>query len=102
MKEPDSPIHISHSCTKTNFLWPQLQHSFQNLLIIPPITPQSAIFGFTDYKVNYDLIIHIRIIFKYYFYKTTENGSIDLKVLKRNFHKIKNIEKQQTKKTKKF
>ena len=64
----------------------QLQHSFQNILIIPPITPQSAIFGFIDHKVNYHLINHILIIFKYYVYKTTENGSLGYKVLKRNIH----------------
>ena len=72
----------------------QLQHSFQNLLVIPPITPQSVIFGFTDHKENYNLINHILVIFKYYVYKTRENGSLDLKVLKRNIHKIKDIEKQ--------
>ena len=78
------------------FLLTQLQHFFQNILIIPPITPQSAIFGFTDHKVNYHLINHILLIFKYYVYKTRENGSLDLKVLKRNIHKIKNIEKQKS------
>ena len=31
---------------------------------------------------------------KYNVYQTRENGSLDLKVLKRNIHKIKNIEKQ--------
>ena len=72
----------------------QLQHSFQNVLIIPPITPQRAIFGFIDSKVNYHLINHILLIFKYYVYETRENGSLDLKVLKRTIHKIKNIEKQ--------
>ena len=53
-----------------------------------------AIFGFADHKVNYHLINHILLIFKYYVYKTRENGSLDLKVLKRNIQKIKNIEKQ--------
>ena len=62
------------TCTKTNFLWTQLQESFQNVLIIPPITPQSAIFGFIDHKVNYHLINHILLLFKYYVYKTRENG----------------------------
>ena len=70
------------------------QHSFQNALIIPPIIPQSTIFGFTDHKVNYHLINHILLVFKYYVYKTRENGSLDPKVLKRNIHRIKNIEKQ--------
>ena len=94
IKEPESQIHLFHSCTKTNFLWMQLQHSFQNLLVIPSITPQSVTFGFTDHKENYNLINHILVIFKYYVYKTRENGSLDLKVLKRNIHKIKDIEKQ--------
>ena len=34
------------------------------------------------------------LIFKYYVHKTRENGPLDLEVLKRNIHKIKNIEKQ--------
>ena len=38
----------------------------------------------------------INHIFKYYVYKTRENGSLDLKVLKGNILKIKNIEKQIT------
>ena len=70
----------------------QLQHVVQNLSIIPPITPQSAIYEFTDHKENYHLINYILLIFKYV-YKTRENGSLDLKVLKRNIHKIKDIEK---------
>ena len=37
---------------------------------------------------------HILLISKYYVYKTRENGSLDIKVLERNIHKIKNIEKQ--------
>ena len=34
MEELESPIHLFHSCTKTNLLWTQLQHSFQNVLTI--------------------------------------------------------------------
>ena len=94
MDEPESSIHLFHSCTKTDVLWMQQQHSFQNILIIPPITPQSAIFGFIDHKVNYHLINHILLTFKYYVYKTRKNGSFYLKVLKRNIYKIKIIEKQ--------
>ena len=71
----------------------QLQHSFQNVLTIPLVTPQRAIFGFIDHKVNQHFINHV---FKYYVYKTRENGSLDLKVLKSNILKIKNIEKQIT------
>ena len=52
MEEPESPIHLFHSCTKTSFLWTWLQHSFQNALIIHSVTLQSTIFGFIDHKVN--------------------------------------------------
>ena len=83
MKEPESPIHFFHSCTKTTFLWTQLQYSFQNVLIIPSITLQNAIFGFTDHKENYHLINHILLTFKYYVSKSRENGPLDLKVLKK-------------------
>ena len=99
MEESESPIHLFHSWTKANFLWTELQHSFENVLIIPPITLQGAIFGF---KVNYHLINHILLISKYYVYKTRENGSLDLKVLQRNIHKIKTNKPQQTRKTEKF
>ena len=64
MEGLESAIHLFHFCTKANFLWMQVQCSFQNAQIIPPITPQSAIFGFTDHKVNYHLIDHILLIFK--------------------------------------
>ena len=62
--------------------------------MITPNTPQSSIFRFTDHRVNYHLINNILLISKCYVYKTRENGSLDLKILKRNIHKIKNIEKQ--------
>ena len=65
----------------------QLYHSFQNKLISPLITPQSAIFEFTDHKVHYYLINHILLVFEYYVYRTRKSGTLDLKVLKTNMHK---------------
>ena len=63
--------------------------SFQNALIISRITLQSTNYGFIDPKANYHLINHLLLIFKNYVYKTRENGSLDLKVLKTSIHKIK-------------
>ena len=83
-----------YSCTEKKFLPTLLQNYFYNVLIIPPITLQGSIFGFTDHKVHYGLINHTLLIFKYYVYKTRYNGPLDLKVIKRNIHKIKNIGKQ--------
>ena len=34
MEELESPIHLFHSCTKTNLFWTQLHYSFQNVLTI--------------------------------------------------------------------
>ena len=46
------------------------------------------------YKVIYHLVKDVLLIFKYYIYKTRENDPLDLKVLKRNIHKIKFFENQ--------
>ena len=35
------------------------------------------------------------LIFKYYVYKNRESGSLDVKVLKRNIHKTKNLKNKQ-------
>ena len=67
---------------------------YKNQLFLDAITPQSTFFGFTDHKANDHLINHMLLIFKYYVYKTTQNGSVDLKDLEINIHKIKNIVKQ--------
>ena len=56
--------------------------------------PQSVIFEFTGYKVNYHFINHILLIFKYYVYKSRGNGLLDLKDLKRHIHNEINTEKQ--------
>ena len=78
----------------TNFR-EHLQHSFQNVLIISPIPPQSAFFGLTDNKISYHLIKHILLIFKYYVYETIEDGSLDLKVFfKKTLICVENIERQ--------
>ena len=94
MEEPESKIHLFSFLCKNEFLWMHLQYSFQIVLIIPSFTLQSAIFGFTDHKVKYHLIDHILLIFKHYDYKTRENGSLELKVLKQNIYKIRNFEKR--------
>ena len=61
---------------------------------IDKISSLDPIFGLIDHKVNYYLINHILLILNHYAYKARENGSLDLKVLERNIHKTKNIEKQ--------
>ena len=63
MLKPESP---AFSFLHKNKLSPDAATTFFPKCIIPPITPQSAIFGFTDHKVNYHMISHILLIFKYY------------------------------------
>ena len=38
--------HLFYECSHTNSLWNQLHHFLSNSLSIPPLTPQSPIFGF--------------------------------------------------------
>ena len=41
----ETPYHLFYECSHTNSLWNQLRHFLSNSLNIPPLTPQSAIFG---------------------------------------------------------
>ena len=93
MKEHETSIHLFHTCTKTNILWSQLRLLIQDLLIIPKVTPQSVIYGFTDHEANFQLINHFLLIFECYVLKTRENGRLNLKILKRNISEVRNIEK---------
>ena len=93
IEESECPVYLFDSCIKnelsldaaTGFSYSQI------VLIIPPITPHRTIFGFTGYNVHYQWIGHILLTLKYYVDKTRDRP-LDLKALKRNIHKMKNIE----------
>ena len=71
----EEPLHIFYECNSIKCLWSNLVHYFQNSLVLPILTPQTAIIAFFDstnsdynFKKNKLLINHILLIFKLYVY----------------------------------
>ena len=55
--EEQTPFHIFHYCTHTQNLWSQFQTCISGNLVIPCLTPQSAMFGFIDTQQDNGVII---------------------------------------------
>ena len=94
-----TPYHIFHECDRVKCLWSDLVQCFQNNLILPTLTPQTAIFGFLDstnndsiFENNKCLSNHILLIFKLYLYKSREKKLININ--KAEIQKVKRIEKE--------
>ena len=106
-KEDETPTHLFFTCFFTTSLWKQLQNALLNILVLPNLTPQSAIFGFLNIEKEHYLVInHLLLIFKLYIYKDRNCKRLNLQSLKRKIVKIYNIEKsiaqKNTNKQKKF
>ena len=79
------PLHIFHECDSVKCLWSDLVHFFQNSLVLPILTLQTAIFGFlnsanSDYnfKKKKLLINHILLIFKLHVCRSREKHFIHI------------------------
>ena len=48
----ETSYHIFYECDRVKCLWSDLVYCFQNNLILPTLTPQTAIFVFLDYTYN--------------------------------------------------
>ena len=74
-----TPLHIFYECDSVKCLWSDLVQYFQNSLVLPTLTPQTASFGFLDstnsdhkFKKNKLLINHILLVFNLYIYGSRE------------------------------
>ena len=97
----ETPYHIFYECDRIKCLWSDLAQCFQNNLILPTLTPQTAIFEFLDYTNNDSIFEnnkclsnHILLIFKLYVYKSREKKLININNLMAEIRKIKRIEKE--------
>ena len=97
----ETPYHIFYECDCAKCLWSDLVQFFQNNLILPTLTPQTAIFGFLDYTNNDSIFEnnkclsnHILLIFKLYVYKSREKKLLNINNLIAEIQKIKRIEKE--------
>ena len=81
--EEETPMHIFYSCNHTQILWQRLKYYPQNNLDLPFLTPQSAILDFTDSQPeNFIIINNLRLIFKYYIFKSKSNKHLSFLVAK--------------------
>ena len=64
-------------------LWNHLRFFLTNYVSLPILTPQTAIFGFTNGIENngYKITNHILLIFKLHVYKSRERGTLELSSL---------------------
>ena len=97
----ETPYHMFYECDRVKCLWSDLVQCFQNNLILPTLTPQTAIFGFLDYTNNDSIFEnnkclsnHILLIFKLYVYKSREKKLLNINNLIAEIQKIKRIEKR--------
>ena len=94
-------LYIFYEHDSIKCLWSDLVHYFQNSLVLPILTPQTAIFGFLDstnsdynFKKNKLLINHILLIFKLYVYRSREKQFIHINNLIAEIKSAKAIEKE--------
>ena len=94
-------FHMVYECDCVRFLWSRLVQCFQNTLILPNLTPQTAILGILDsvsnnsfFEKNRILMNHIPLIFKLYVYKSREKKFININNLIVEICKVKRIEKE--------
>ena len=95
-----TPFHIYYECEHVKCFWSDLVQCFQNTLILPTLTPQTAILGILDcvsnnsFSENNKIFInHILLIFKLYVYKSREKKCININNLMTEIQKVKRIEK---------
>ena len=94
-------FHIFYECDRLKYLWSDLVQCFQNTLILPTLTPQTATLGILDSvrsksfsENNKTFISHILLIFKLYVYKSREKKFININNLIAEIRKVKRIEKE--------
>ena len=97
----ETPYHMFYECHRVKCLWSDLVQCFQNNLILPTLTPQTAIFEFLDYTNNVSIFEnnkclsnHILLIFKLYVYNSREKNLLNINNLIAEIQKIKRIEKE--------
>ena len=79
-KEEETLLHIFSECTYVIYLWQQLAIFLGNNLILPALTPQTALLGlWSDNANHYEPIInHILLTFKLYVYNSGEKSFLNI------------------------
>ena len=86
-------IFLEYICVKQ--LWNHLRLFLTNDISLPILTPQTAIFGFTNAIENnvYKITNHILLIFTLHVYKSREKSTLKLSRLINEIKKVKLVER---------
>ena len=91
----EKPVYLFFDCLVTQNLWKQFCSLCRHKLIIPNLTPQSAIFGFLESNHKSDMLInHILSISKLYKRNSRDSSSVNFYFLKFKTTKLRDIEKR--------
>ena len=89
----ETPQHLFYECIYTKHLWNHLQLYISGKVVLPALTLQRAIFGFTDVSdQNYIIANHLLLIFKYNLYNSSVSNTVSFQSLKSVLFQIKYIE----------
>ena len=92
--EDETVIHLFVHCSKTKRLWCTIIDYFKTNLHIPPLSPQSAIFGFLEADDKVFLILnHLLLLFKYYVYVSRSSKVLSFEALLKSIMKVCKLEK---------
>ena len=89
----ETPQHLFYECIYTQHSWNHLQLHISGKIASPALTPKGAIFGLTDVlDLNYIIVNHLLLIFKYNVYNSRVNNTPSFQGLKCAISQIKYIE----------
>ena len=93
-KEEETPLHIFSEFNYVIYLRQQLATFFESNLILPALTPQTALLGLWSDNANYDeaIINHFLLIFKLHVYNSREKHPQKIMDLLTNIKEIKKTE----------
>ena len=90
-KGEEALLHIFSKWTYVIYLWQQLASFFENNLILPALTPETALLGLWIDNTNHDepIINHFWLMFKLYVYNSREKHCLNIMDLLNDIKEIK-------------
>ena len=89
---PETVAHLFFSCNVSKNLWLQLKLFFGDDILHFDLSPQTALFGFTQTN-DANIQNHLLLLFKLYLYRSRCHKNIHLKSLLFEINKVKSLEK---------
>ena len=93
-KKEETPFHIFSECTYLIYLWQRLATFFENRLILPALTSQTALLGLWNHNANHNepILNHFLLTFKLYVYNSRKKHRLNIMDLLTDIKEIKKTE----------